>query len=426
MIKKILSTVLFFGMFGVCCHLTGEEVFQNDAEMLNLEASTHSNLLGSRKCQQKKTKIFQADVSECRIGIENRSLLDSGAADFVTAFGGEDFTCSVIDVPKSVNSSGKALQILPANGDYFTVGNPPPPANGPVPGGVFDHVKFLAYSIFNYAPIDGRSSCSTWVGSGRQRHVGNEPYNAIIPGSVVNPYEDARLASFGFVSLDPAHLLTADWICTDDVIYALYERLPGLEFLFGHYAAFTYMIPVYTRDSRVKPVKDYHKFQTCYNRKEGTLTWKLDGKAVFQVGKLGFRLGNGNGVVFKKGKVKPLKNPDYYKVNDHGGDEVLVDPIGFQSGLSFFTLLDFYRPNNTKGIPNLGLVRLESNQFRGTSIPPQYFYNDPLAPGQQGSFVYNSTLDGSGLLYLPTIPSSARLWGQGAELRLASYEVSDE
>lgn len=439
MYKRIFMGISCLFILSMTNHAAAEEVeshasFDCSHSSSSSSSSSSSDSSSSHHHKRKKFVLFRADTNDCRFAIEDRNALDLGTADFVTAFGGDDFQCSVINLRTKGHSHSHhesncccpsgVLQILPANGTSFTKSLPPFPEPGPTIAGVFDHVKFLAYSIFAFAPIDGGELCSTWCGAGRQINVDAQPYTAINPTSVKDPHQDPRLAAFCFVSLDPALLLTSDWICTDDIIYALYERLPGAEGLFGYYAAFTYLIPVFHRKSSVDPLEDFHKFQTCYNREKGTITWILDGKKVFQVDKIGFRLSDENGFVFKDGHKKRINNPNRYLVNDHGGNDQLISPVGFQTGLSFFTLLDYYLPNNHKGTPNEGLVRLESSQFRTGDSQTGFFYNNPLVPGQQGTFVYDSPLDGSGLFHTSTIPATARLWGQGAELRLASYEVA--
>ncbi len=189
------------------------------------------------------------------------------------------------------------------------------------------------------------------------------------------------------------------------------------------------IVPVYERKDDVDPLKDVHEFETCYNRSKGTMTWKLDGHPVFQINQFGVRLNERNAFVFnEKGKKTPLRNPTRYKILDHGGTDELITPINIQSGISFFTLLDAYRPNNRKGKNNAdtqGLVRLESSQFRFPGI--FFYYNpltfDPIHGGPEATFVQDSPLDATGLQHIPTIPWQFRLFGQGAELRLFSYEV---
>lgn len=366
--------------------------------------------------------LFEANTSECRIGIDDRTLLSTGEADFVTAFNGNDFSCSVI--PGAVHHEPcDALHIVPQNGSSFTFGVPPLGVDGPVIGGLFDHVKFLAYSINTTAPECGGSLSTTWKASGAQLNVDQQPFGS----AVSNPNEDARLADVGLVVLDPDFLLTFDFIITNDIVYAIVERLP---LPLTTYAAYTYLIPVYKRNPNVPPIHDIHKYESSYSRENHTMTWLIDGHPVLQINKFGVRLNEHNAFIFSRGKKQPLINPIRFKILEHGGIDTPVTPLNLQTGLSFFTLLDAYRPNNILGIDDAehqALVRLESSNFRAPGI---FFYYNPLSfdpillTGPAGTFVQDSALNNITQQYEPTIPWEYRLFGQGAELDLYKYVVA--
>lgn len=398
-----------------------------DLSSVELMTSTmRSRCHGRRHQSSSSILLYQADLTRCGI-IDDRAFLGY-TGDFAIAFGGDDFSCFVLP--------GGGIQITPLNGFFFTKSIPSLFEPGPVPGGLFDHVKFLSYSIYAEAPINGGELCTTWVGSGQQLNVESHPFNGLAPGAVIDPNADPRLACFCFVSLEPTLGVTFDWMCTNEIIYAFVERLPGFEFLFGNYAAYTYMIPVYHRDPNINPLDDVHTFQTCYNREKGTVTWKLDGKPVFSVNQIGVRLTEDNAFIYnRRGRPRSLQNPDSFKVVDHGGIDTLLDPIGLQTGLSLFTLLDYYPTRTSLSQPvyngaDIGLTRLEANLFR--SVPMAgiigFFYNYPrLPPGLPASFTTDSfNVLGPDAVFLPTIPSNYRLWGQGAILRLFDYTVTIE
>lgn len=366
--------------------------------------------------------LFEANTSRCRIGIDDRALIETGQADFVTAFSGNDFSCQVIKAkcPDCFDCAKKALQILPANGSSFTTTVPPAGENGPVPGGLFDHAKFVAYSVNTTAPQDEGTLSTTWIASGAQLNVANNPFGS----AVKNPNEDARLACYALAVLDTDLLLTFDFIGTNDLIYAVVERLPTAN---TDYAAFTYLIPIYKLDRHVNPLKDIHKYESRYNRAKGTMTWLIDDCPVFEINKFGVRLTERNAFIFDcDGQKKGLRNPQRFKILEHGGKDQELSPVNLQTGLAFFTLLDGSLPNNLKGQINAntrGLVRLESSLYR---TPGNFFYYNPFDkhPTSAATFVIDSILNPLTLQYAPLIPTQYRLFGQGAALRLFHYDVS--
>src|SRR4029077_18270851 len=118
--------------------------------------------------------------------------------------------------------------------------------------------------------------------------------------------------------LNPQFLTTFDWICTNEIIYALIGRLPGGEAALGNYAAYTYLIPVFHRKSK-DSLEDIHTFQTCFDANGTTVTWILDGQPVFRITEIGRRLTENNAFIFKKGIPKSLRDPARFQTADHGG-----------------------------------------------------------------------------------------------------------
>jgi hypothetical protein len=299
-----------------------------------------------------------------------------------------------------------------------------------VQGGLFDHVKFLAYSIIRDIPSESNQKlCSTWVGSGQQLHVHNNPFNGAAP----HPRSDPRLGCVSFASLEPNLLATFDWIVADDIIYALVERLPGAEFIFGDYAAYTYMIPVAKRKTNNKsPLKDVHTFQTCFHSNGKTVTWILDGKPVFKITQVGSRLNEQNAFIFRKGKAKSLKDPARFQVADHGGTNRDLKLESVQTGLALFTLLDFYPAATSLNVTREqrinsgfyeGLVRLESNLNRPDT--GSFFYKNPLQGGE-ATFFKDSFFNLITQQFESTIPAEFRIFGEGARMRLFEYRLSLE
>lgn len=430
--RKLLTRLLLFTLMLVKFGALDVQALSNISDNKNqwgfIDANTgeidfehhHESSIES----QKKIVLLKADTSACRIGRDDRTLLqtDPRLVDFVTAFNGNDFECSVVSANGHGECcDGKALRILPANGSSFTTSVPPVPLPGPVEGGLFDHVKFLAYSIDAAAPECEGNLSTTWVASGAQLNVNRQPFGV----AVSNPDEDPRLATVALTVLDNDLLLTFDFFITNEIVYAIVERLP----LVGTtYAAYTYLIPLYKFDCNVDPLNNVHKYESRYNYSEHTMTWLIDNRPLLQINEFGVRLNERNAFIFDKhGEKKCLKNPNRFKVLEHGGIDTPLLPTNLRTGLAFFTLLDAYRPNNILGLDDAtteGLVRLESNRFRAPGI---FFYYDPLTYDSnpvEASFVEDSALDVPTQQYLPTIPSRFRIFGQGAELRLFHYDVS--
>lgn len=437
--KHFFSLLSVLGLF---CTLTAAEQIQNvkvidlgshNIPKVDLNNEKEDNVedilfhsMRSRFRSSSSLTLFQANLSTCNIGIDDRLLLADGGADFVTAFSGNDFAC------KSLKHGG--IEISPANGQSFTTSIPlffnsilfP----GPVEGGLFDHVKFLAYSILRDIPSESHQKlCSTWVGSGEQLHVKNNPFGGAVP----HPHSDPRLACVSFTSLAPNLLTTFDWILSNDIIYALVERLPGAEAIFGDYAAYTYMIPVAKRKTKNKsPLKDVHTFQTCFHSNGKTVTWILDGKPVFKITQVGHRLNENNAYIFRKGKAKSLKDPTRFQVASHGGTNQDLTLTEIQTGIALFTLLDFYPPATSLNVTREqrinsgfyeGLVRLESilnRPFTGS-----FYYNNPLQGGQ-ATFFKDSIFNLVTQKYESTIPAEFRIFGEGAKLHLFDYRLSIE
>lgn len=399
--------------------LANRAAVQDATHFLNEDLDAEELLkLSMRKKSSKSFVLFQADLTKCRIAIEDRDAIANNGADFSTAFGGDDFTCRVLDKG--------GIEISPANGSSFTVSVPPVPLPGPVPGGLIDHVKFLAYSLVRDLPTPSHQMlCSTWVGSAEQLHVNNNPFGQLAP----HPQSDPRLACVSFASLAPDLLATFDWIVTNKVIYVLVERLPLGD---GDYAAYTYLIPVAHRKTCNKsPLKDVHTFQTCFHSNGKTVTWILDGKPVFRITQVGHRLNEKNALIYRKGKFRPLKDPTRFQVADHGGTNRDLTITQVQTGLALFTLLDFFPPATHLNVTREqrinsgfyeGLVRLESSLIRpGTG---GFFYNNPLQGGAATFFQNGTIFDPVTKQFLPTIPSTFRIFGQGAKLRLFEYRLS--
>ncbi len=141
-----------------------------------------------------------------------------------------------------------------------------------------------------------------------------------------------------------------DFFMTNKRIYAFYEHLPFAREVHGNYAAFSYAIPVATRQPG-----DFHKLAIAYHKSAGTVRWLVDGEEVFRVSRIGHRIDRG------------------FMVLDHGGDDRDFSPNQLACGMGMFTLLDAHGPTNR------GLVKL--------STAPGFYYNPAVGAPTVETFV---------------------------------------
>ncbi|MBT2423719.1 hypothetical protein J7F01_16975 [Streptomyces sp. ISL-22] len=244
-------------------------------------------------------------------------------------------------------------------------------------GGAADHLKFFALArhtskagILGFDAEPGRVLTIDVTMSARTFGTEQHPFGA----AVANPRTDLRLAAGAMNTADPETLMVFDFFVTNGFIYAFYERLPRPG---ADYAAFSYALPV----ARRATVDQVNNLAVAYDRSAGTVEWKLDGRTVLSVDRIGY---------------KPADRK--HLILDLGGREELVQPRQLAGGFGMFTLLDAEMPG-AEG----GLVRL-SDDLR-------YYDPDRGAPAQQGF------TDPAGL-------PQHRLWGQGARLDVCQIGVT--
>ncbi len=338
--------------------------------------------------------LFKADTNACRIGATEMELR-SGEADFVTAFGPfeeQDFRCKSID---------GVLRVTPKNGKSYQ--RTLPPGNGPTEGGLLDHVKFIAYSFNLPAPQKGDLAV-TWKANVEQLNITPHPYGS----AVKNPNADLRLAAAALNSLDPSTNLVFDFILTNEVVYAIIERLPGLEAEYGNYLSFSFAYPVYCS----KELRDeFHTYRLSYNREKGQMTWFIDGDEVLRYNAFG-QMPNRNNLRVCGGELPP-KNLCKYVLALHGGEEPEepIEIVILQAGFGLFTLLDWGGQQ--------GLVRLESSASRGDG--PYYVQ---ACTGEPQTFKIDCELDEETDMYNACIPPQKRIYGQGSIINLKKFYYS--
>ncbi|MFJ9903593.1 DUF6081 family protein [Streptomyces sp. NPDC101152] len=233
----------------------------------------------------------------------------------------------------TIRTTGSGLVV--ESGAHRAPGAPPEFGHATGPGGADDHLKWCALVERTAAsglpgfdaPESGELTVTAWLAP-RVFGAGRHPFG----DAVTDSESDARLAAGALIALDPYSGLVFDFFLTNRRIHAVYERLyrPG-----DDRAAFSYLIPVADRSPGDGEGDRGHLLEIAFERSAGTVTWRVDGKQVLRVGRLGCRsLGREHLAI------------------DHGGVERPVVPRQLVFGLGLFTLLDAAGPDGR------GLVRL--------------------------------------------------------------------
>jgi hypothetical protein len=259
----------------------------------------------------------------------------------------------------------------------FSVTLPQESAGAGIPA-TNDHAKWLAY--MNHLSSTGvpgfdtpdRELAGTVRIGGRTFGTDRHPFGR----AVADPQTDLRLAAFAMTTIDLESFVVFDFLFTNRRIYAFYERLPFARTAANPYAAFSYAIPVASRRDG-----DVHEATIAYDRRRGIARWLLQGVEVFRVANVG-----------------RLLDSREHLILDLGGREETVAPRQLAFGMGLFTLLDAA----IGGAPPL--VRLSDLL---TYLSPS-----------QGSPHPSAFVDESSRL-------ESRLFGQGAEMRVESYTVTE-
>ena len=246
-----------------------------------------------------------------------------------------------------------------------------------LPGGL-DHVKWLVYQnhiavsgFAGYAIAHGREVvCEAQGFGGRTYGTAGHPFGP----NVRNASDDLRLATFAMNTIDFESFLVADFLVTNEQIYAVYERLPFGRTPTNNYAAFTFTKPVASH----RP-SEQHDLQIAWS--QHYIRWIVNGRELFRVDRLGFRINRA------------------FLTIDHGGTEQMVVPGQVDGGFGLFTLLDADQPSN------VGLVQL--------SNAPGFYFDPDIGEPTPEHFVDGTSARGS------------RLFGQGAALAIQQYVIFD-
>jgi hypothetical protein len=193
--------------------------------------------------------------------------------------------------------------------------------------------------------------------------------------AVIDPDADLRLASVAMSAFDAETFVIFNFVLTNDLVYAFYERPAFARAPGANDAAFSFAVPVMRRSPG-----DTHRLAIAYDRDAGTARWLIEGVEVFRVDAIGARL------------------PDRkHMLIDLGGYDVALSPAQLDCAMGMFDFLDGYGPTGR------GLVQVDAN-------PDDYF--DPrLGPPARMTFIDPASLP------------SDRLFGQGAAMRVERFDV---
>jgi hypothetical protein len=245
----------------------------------------------------------------------------------------------------------------------------------------FDHAKWIVMmnhlssaGLPGFDAVPGQRLTCEAVVSGEIFGTQAHPFG----DAVEDPEADPRLGSVAISAFDAETFVIFNFLLTNRMVYAFYERPAFARAPGADDAAFQFLIPVAER----RPW-DRHRLAIAYDRAAGTARWILDGVEVFRVDAIGSRIDR------------------RYMLLDHGGYDVALSPAQMDCGMAMFDFLDGYGPTGR------GLVQLEANDGDA--------YDDPrVGPSRGLDFV-----DPESLL-------SSRLFGQGAAMTVERFVVSSE
>jgi hypothetical protein len=176
-------------------------------------------------------------------------------------------------------------------------------------------------------------------------------------------------------AFDPETFLIFNWLITNEMLYAWYERPTFARGAYGDYAAFSYAVPVLARWP-----SDEHDLAIAYDKAGGKVRWVVDGVEVFRVEALGTRIDR------------------RFMLLDHGGVDVIASPDQLDCAMGTFDFLDGFGPTDR------GMVRIDPDP--GTYFDP--LLGEPLPV----TFIDDESLPGD------------RLFGQGATMAVRHFVVS--
>jgi hypothetical protein len=241
----------------------------------------------------------------------------------------------------------------------------------------FDHAKWIvimnhlsSQGVVGFDAVPGQELACEAELSGQVYGAWGQPFH----DAVENPDADPRIAAAAISAFDAETFVIFNFLVTNEMIYAFYERPVFLRDTLGDYASFSYSVPVLPRAP-----SDHHDLKIAYDRAGGIVRWVVDGVELFRLDTIGARIDR------------------RYMLIDHGGDDVIVTPAQLDCGMSMFDFLDGY------GATDRGLVQIDS--------PSDYY--DPRMGAPYGMTFMN-----------PDSALGDRLFGQGAAMQVDRFVIS--
>lgn len=274
--------------------------------------------------------------------------------------------------------------------------------DGQVDNPYSDHYKYFIYSNQAVTVPKAGSLVFEYLASTRTFRTEQNPFPDVLQSHAAG--DDVRYASGVFQVFDPfvrgifnpsADGLVFSFYLTNDRVYVGYERQNRYldeSVPFGSEpAAFNFLIPV-----KVRRNCDLHDLKIVVNYANRFVSWRLDGREVFRVNKVGYLLSR------------------TFMLSDFGGAEQESFPETLSYGFGSMTLLDNYpaclRSDNCRSckFPDLRQALVQ------TVINADNYINPVLGAPQPAVF-----WDEQGL-------EKNRLWGQGSETHIRRLAVYTE
>lgn len=260
--------------------------------------------------------------------------------------------------------------------------------------GYLDHFKYLAILQSDYqVPTCGEVRVEACAAS-RAFEVDRATNECVFGDAVTDPDSDLRLAASGINMLDTSTGLHLAMLMTNSAIYAVYEMLPfdNNDGCGDPKASFAAAWFVGGRNKK-NPLCDYVTLGVALDGQKGAL-WYIDNTLVHQV-------------------VRPGTTPDpEHTLYITPGNGLPVKPECVRVGFGHFTYLDAFSPNGPSYVASRHHDRIEEREQALIRLSTLKYYS-ATRPLNRPAFKYDCEN-----------PESARLFGQGAIMKLLNFEVT--